>query len=109
MVPREEVTVINNSNSLPDSATVSNLQTSLAILSRQAIMQQFWQEQRTRSQGHSGVTDIRGWAQGDDDYNDKSWAGMSFHNHPNHMASSADASQRGGQSEGKEEKHAWAI
>ncbi len=84
---REVIPIVNGSGqSLGDSETVKELKASVAILSRQSIMQQYWAEQRIRSAGHSGISDVRGWASGDDDYNDVSYAGMSIHNHPNHIA-----------------------
>ena len=57
-------------NGLLDPAVVADLQYAIGTLGRTMILAQFTDEQRVRSEGHSGITNVRGVYDGDDYYDD---------------------------------------
>eukprot|EP01084_Bolivina_argentea_P032902 60898_1 len=59
---------------LSTSETVKDLETSIGHLSRILILQQFSDEQRIRSEGDSGITNVRGYYDGERGYDDGTYS-----------------------------------
>eukprot|EP01084_Bolivina_argentea_P032907 60903_1 len=79
------LTVLNsNINSVLDSDEIHALQASIGYLSRTALLQQFSDEQRIRSEGDSGLTNVRGYYDGERAYDDGTYSNdgvASIHDH----------------------------
>ena len=75
-------------NGLLDPAVVSDLQYAIGTLGRTVILAQFSDEQRIRSEGHSGLTNVRGSYDGDAAYDDGTYSNgavASIHDHADNM------------------------
>ena len=79
------IPIIENDNiGIPDQETIDNLQSSIAKIGRVLILNQFAAEQRVRTRGQSGLTNVRGTSTGDYAYHDGTYsngAAASIHNH----------------------------
>lgn len=92
---RDGFTLIHDTNRSKESEfeaaameTVHDLSDSIGHLSRMLILQQFNFEQRIRSQGDSGLTNVRGAYDGDAAYDDGAYtngAVASIHNHADNI------------------------
>eukprot|EP00484_Ammonia_sp_Unknown_P013073 CAMPEP_0197078964 /NCGR_PEP_ID=MMETSP1384-20130603/213379_1 /TAXON_ID=29189 /ORGANISM="Ammonia sp." /LENGTH=1120 /DNA_ID=CAMNT_0042517833 /DNA_START=6 /DNA_END=3369 /DNA_ORIENTATION=- len=73
---------------IADSETVEEMNAAIGHISRQLILQQFNAEQRVRSEGDSGLTNVRGQYDGEAAYDDGTYtngATASIHNHADNI------------------------
>merc|ERR1719295_985111 len=88
---REAVPVVTDGEAsfdLDATDTVQDLKAAIGHLSRMLILAQFSTEQRIRSEGDSGLTNVRGYYDGDAAYDDGTYtngAVASIHDHANNM------------------------
>ena len=81
-------TVEANTEALLDPEIVENLEYSIGTLGRNMILAQFSEEQRIRSEGHSGLTNVRGLYDGDAAYDDGTYSNgavASIHDHADNI------------------------
>ena len=77
-------TISSNVNALVSSEKIQILTASIGYLSRTLILQQFSDEQRIRSEGNSGLTNVRRYYDGNNVYNDGTYSNgavASIHDH----------------------------
>jgi len=84
--PLEKVEV--DPNALLDVETVRDLEYAIGSLGRTLILSQFTEEQRVRSEHHSGISNVRGLYDGDDYYDDGTYsngAAAAIHDHADYL------------------------
>jgi len=85
---RTAVRVLTDGYDISTSDTVKDLQASIGHLSRMLILQQFSTEQRVRSEGQSGLTNVRGHYDGDAAFDDGTYTNgqtASIHDHADNI------------------------